>query len=286
MKMGLGLVLFLVVLSGCAASPPSSLVSNTLVGTDNSADTLLPPSKPLVYCDSPDLEQNEECFEEALLHCEPAVGRFWKTMDDFPLILETVGIDDSTQKCGVRVTIPSDSQSQFKGQTATCMLERKPAMSNEALLVYDIYDIGPKNCSGTYLVALQEDAAKKEQTPNQPPAEPPVNISHPETNEFSFTVSDSHGVEGSKEFVVNQGDAVVFHVTVSTTDSSWGGNWVRGPAGNKLSDESQYIFTTGNIPPGQTKTVQFTATQSFEFGVYWPNSNVLKGTAKVTVNET
>lgn len=35
--------------------------------------------------------------------------------------------------------------------------------------------------------------------------------------------------------------------------------------------------STGTIAPGQSKTIQFTADQSFKFTPYWPSSNIQKG---------
>lgn len=42
-------------------------------------------------------------------------------------------------------------------------------------------------------------------------------------------------------------------------------------------------FNTGTVPPGGAKTVKFTADQTFEYRSYWPSSNVLKATGRVTV---
>lgn len=43
------------------------------------------------------------------------------------------------------------------------------------------------------------------------------------------------------------------------------------------------VFNTGAIKPGESKTVEFTSTQSFGFTSYWPSSNVEKADGRVIV---
>ncbi|MDZ4256099.1 MAG: hypothetical protein U1C71_00690, partial [archaeon] len=105
-------------------------------------------------------------------------------------------------------------------------------------------------------------------------AEPPP-LPSPEVKAFFFTVNDS-GVLGEQVFVVQKGDAVTFTISVATSNVSFGGAVIRAPAG-KARDIDAFIFTTGNLSPGQVGEVSFIADESFSFAVYWPSSDIQKG---------
>lgn len=233
------------------------------------------PGTPVIFCNAFSPEENEECFEDAFETCEKALGVFWKTSDGFPLYFETLGLDTASGKCRVRVN-PSDDESIFFGQSAACAVEKSPPDESHSTSFFDVYSIGPDSCSGTFVDALTASLSKtnsSDSSPSQPSA--------PLVKEFSFSVDDS-GVVGANEFSVSAGDTVRLTITTSTSNVSFGGSWTRAPAGPKLND-SEYIFSTGTVSPGGSKTVEFTAQESFEFGIYWPGSNVLKGKGKIVV---
>lgn len=52
-----------------------------------------------------------------------------------------------------------------------------------------------------------------------------------------------------------------------------------------LDFRSEAWGDTGRIPPGGSKTIEFTAEDSFDYTSYWPSSNVKKATGKVVVEE-
>ncbi len=272
----LGVVL---ILAGCTSpSATAPLDTTTNPPASNTVETsttgIVAPGDPIIFCNSQTIEENEECFEEAFETCEKTLGVFWETSDGYSLVFETKGIDASTGNCLVRVTA-GDTDSQFYGQSADCSIAKSPASETHDEPYFDSYSIGPDTCVGTYIDSIVKSSANT--APPQTPAP-----STPTLKEFSFSVDDD-GVIGTNEFSVNKGDTVRLNITVATSNVSFGGAWVRGPAGSKLANDSDYIFTTGNVSPGASKTVEFVANDSFEFGIYWPGSNVLKGKGKVTV---
>lgn len=50
-----------------------------------------------------------------------------------------------------------------------------------------------------------------------------------------------------------------------------------------LDFRSEAWGDTGRIPPGGSKTIEFTAEDSFDYTSYWPSSNVKKATGKVVI---
>ncbi len=265
--------------AGCVAPINVSSQTNTssLLGSpiiiETSTNVQASQGEPVIFCNTQTLEENEECFEDAFLACKKTIGEFWKTTDGYSLVFETKGIDSATENCLVRVT-PGDSDSQFAGQSAECVIPLTPADDEHDQSYFDSYDIGMDTCNGSYTDAIVKSADEGAIVDTASPA--------PSIKTFSFRVDDD-GVVGTKEFVVSKGDTVRLTIAVATSNVSFGGAWTRGPAGSKLQDESEYIFTTGNLSPGESTTVEFPADASFEFGIYWPGSNVLKGKGKVTV---
>lgn len=257
-------VLSILFLSGCAAPAPAP-INDTPVIIEETTDLIptpsgimvppnLGPGPELVLCDVADEHENEECFEEALLQCEHAVASFWKTADGEILNFEVLNLTEE-DTCRVRVYVDADSQSAFAGQAATCVLPREEG-------VFDAYAITMETCSGTLVESIQKT----------PPVE--AQPSSPSVQSFSFTVDDD-GVLGQQTFTVPKGSTVELTISVATSNVSFGGATIRGPAGNQNTVAS--IFDTGHIAPGQTATVSFVANQSFDFAVYWPSSNVQKG---------
>ena len=71
---------------------------------------------------------------------------------------------------------------------------------------------------------------------------------------------------------MHAGNTVNITFTVLTQNVSFGGNEVKSS-----------VFNTGKISPGASKSVSFTATDSFDAKAFWPSSSVLKGTLNITV---
>lgn len=275
-----GLLLFL----GCVSSPPAnnSSSSNT-IGVSTNTPSVIESYSPTIaaagdhveFCTTGTSQENEECFEEQFDDCSRAVGVFWKTMDGYPLMFESQGLDEETGKCLVHVDV-HDDQSQFFGQYANCLVGKVPSESGE--LHYDVYSLGTETCTGSYVSAMQKDT-----TPTAVSEPTPV-TSTPAEKSFSILANDN-GVVGEKNFTVKKGDVVHLTIAIDTHSISFGGEWVRAPSGPKLADESKYVFTSGDLSPGSSKVVTFTAEKTFQYAVYWPGTNVLKGTGTFTVEE-
>ncbi len=272
----IGFVFLVVFLLGCVASSPAPVIEETALDSVDASNAPIVngPGKVIEFCNFGTVEENEECFEDAFVTCEKALGMFWTTLDDAVLHFETLGIEDNGN-CGVRVTVTIE-ESAFFGQTANCSVPKSPASGEHAEPFFDSYEIGMDTCTGTFVDAIVKSAQSLVVEENEPsPVPAPV-------KEFSFTVNES-GVVGTKEFTVNEGDVVRFTITVDTQDVSFNGEQVYGPP--KTSANPKSIFDAGHLKPGQTKTVEFVATGTFEFAVYWPGSSVLKGKGKVSVIE-
>ena len=258
-------IVFLVFLAGCATAPsplPQSPVDTgdnpppALSGTE--APVQPGPGPELIFCDSEDTHESEECFEDALLQCAHAVASFWKTSDGEVLNFEVLNLT-AEDTCRVRVFVDLNSTSAFAGQSATCVLSREED-------VFDAYSITTETCSGSFVESIQKTPVSSPLTQTQPPA--------PSVQPFSFTVDDD-GVQGEQTFTIVKGNTVQFTITVATSNVSFGGATIRGPAGNQ--NQVSPIFSTGHLAPGQSTTIEFVPSQSFDFAVYWPSSNVQKG---------
>ena len=281
------MLVFMVLVSGCL-SPSSGentltsspIVSSEVLPSGNNVDEsvfLETPGEDRVVCNQSSPYAIEECFEEAFATCQRVSGVFWKTSDGAPLLFESQGpSDDAGTFCVVRVSVFSDSLSEtaFAGQSARCLVPISPPSDPlSSIMKFDVYSIGPETCTGSYVDAIQK-------TLSTSPFPSPT--STPNATPFSIVVNDS-GVVGEKSFTVSKGTLVELTVMVSSSGASFGGETVRAPAGSKLANDSDYLFTTGHLSPGQSKTVTFVAEESFEFGGFWPGSNVLKGKGKFIV---
>ena len=72
---------------------------------------------------------------------------------------------------------------------------------------------------------------------------------------------------------MNKGDQVKITFKVRTDKVYYGG----------LDFRSDVWDDTGKVLPGATKTVEFTAQQTFNYKSYWPSTTRLKATGTVNV---
>jgi hypothetical protein len=108
--------------------------------------------------------------------------------------------------------------------------------------------------------------------PTPPPAPTPQPNPTPVIQTFSITADDSGASPSS--ISVNSGTTVEITFNVSSNNVYHGG-----------LDFRSSVVNTGTVYAGQSKTISFTATQSFAFTPYWPASDVAKGyTIAVNVN--
>ncbi len=91
--------------------------------------------------------------------------------------------------------------------------------------------------------------------------------------EFTVKVSDA-GFEPS-ELEVNKGDLVRIRFEVAS----------EGTHANGVRIVSPMWQDAPALMPGDTQDVEFTATESFDFRLFWMAGNLLKGKATVVVNE-
>lgn len=91
--------------------------------------------------------------------------------------------------------------------------------------------------------------------------------------EFTIKVSDA-GFEPT-EIEVNKGDLVRIHFEVSSENTHENGVRIVSPIWNEAPA----------LMPGDTQDVEFTATETFDYRLFWMAGNLLKGKGTVTVNE-
>lgn len=96
-------------------------------------------------------------------------------------------------------------------------------------------------------------------TPAPTPVPPP-----PPVESYSVSADDYSVIPGT--ISVKAGTKVNLTFNVKSTNVYYGGLEFRSS-----------VVNTGAIPPGGSKTVAFTAQNTFEFAAYWPASNVDKG---------
>jgi len=89
--------------------------------------------------------------------------------------------------------------------------------------------------------------------------------------EFSIE-ADDYGLYPSS-IEVKKGDKVKITFKVKDEETYFAG----------LDFRSSVFGDTEKVAPGETKTVEFTAEETFEFKSYWPASDTLKATGTVTV---
>lgn len=112
------------------------------------------------------------------------------------------------------------------------------------------------------------ESAPQTQTPPQPPYSTPYSTppppAEPESKNFTIEADDSSATPAS--ISVGRGTKVNLTFQVKTTGVYFGGLDFRSSAVN-----------TGTILPGESKTITFTANESFALTPYWPASNTAKG---------
>lgn len=97
-------------------------------------------------------------------------------------------------------------------------------------------------------------------------------------NAGCFTSSSNPNCSGNPaqyNLTVTQGDEVTITFVVPSGDPYCCGAQVKGDGGQ---------FDTGTISAGSSKQVNFTASSSFNFTSYWPNTSTVKAHGSVTVN--
>lgn len=99
-----------------------------------------------------------------------------------------------------------------------------------------------------------------------------IEKSEPTFKEFLILADDN--TLNPTEVRVNKGDIVRLIFQVNERNTYFGG----------LDFRSDVFGDTGQVKPGDQKTVEFRAEDSFTYSSYWPASNRLKATGKVTVN--
>lgn len=282
-----------IIFSGCVTpSPPvssgnnnSNTNSNPPVGEDiqqiiDDLPTPEPgPGDPLQACGTE--ADAEECFEDALKECGRATASFWSTSDGQKLDFELSGLDvqslaQGREWCKVRVYVDADSESSFAGTSAVCLLEKN------ASGIYEVYDIGPDACTGTYVDEINRTAAlpSADGTPNSITS-PPTQTQPPSAvRTITLTASDSGFRDASNTPVtqvqVQNGEKIKFTFISSTSNNSFGGQGIKTTGLN--------LFSFPNIAPGaQQTTEELTVTQGFVVQTWWPNFQVKKGEFQVVV---
>ncbi len=102
---------------------------------------------------------------------------------------------------------------------------------------------------------------------------PPSPASPPVVREQSFTVHANDSSADLTKIMVNKGATVTITFSVDANDTYHGGLDFRSP-----------VVNTGPIAPGSSKTINFTAINSFNITPYWPTTNIQKPyTISVTV---
>lgn len=111
-------------------------------------------------------------------------------------------------------------------------------------------------------------------SPPSDPAPTPTPAPEPTPSTVSFTIEADDSEATIESLAVNQNDTVRITFNVRNTNVYYGGLEFRGGP-----------VDTGPIPPGGSKTVSFTALNSFTIIPYWPESNVRKNyNIQVNVN--
>ena len=115
---------------------------------------------------------------------------------------------------------------------------------------------------------IPEEPVPEPEMPEEPPAP------QPQVHEYSIE-GDDRGFYPGDDIVVNAGDTVRINFTVRTTNVYYAGLLIKSRSGS---------FTTGNLDPGESKTIEFTAEESDTITSYWPSSGVRKADLSVIVN--
>ncbi len=148
---------------------------------------------------------------------------------------------------------------------AACALVKQPVQPTSAPTQVTIPEPAPQPTPAPQPAPQTIPEIKETAQPTAPITPPPS------TKEFTIEADDAGLYPSSVE--VNKGDTVKITFKVRSKGTYYGG----------LDFRSSVWGDTGKVPPGGTKTLEFTATQSFQYKSYWPASNVLKATGTVTV---
>ncbi|MEM4282128.1 MAG: cupredoxin domain-containing protein [Candidatus Woesearchaeota archaeon] len=100
----------------------------------------------------------------------------------------------------------------------------------------------------------------------------PVTEQQAQLKEFVIEADDS-GFTPSSQLFVNKNTRVKITFKVRSSGVYYGGLEFKSPAWG----------TTGTIKPGESKSVEFTATQTIQFTAFWPASSIEKWTAQIVV---
>lgn len=98
--------------------------------------------------------------------------------------------------------------------------------------------------------------------PSTEPSNKVAPTTGPTTSTNSFTVVAGQQASNPQVITVNNGSQVQITFQVDQDTTSHGGLEFRSP-----------MVSTGVIKPGTSKTVKFTASKSFSFTPYWPDTN-------------
>lgn len=93
----------------------------------------------------------------------------------------------------------------------------------------------------------------------------------PSVKEFTIEADDK-GFYPSNTITAAKGELVRVTFKVRTSSVYYGGLQIKGK-----------LFNTGDIKPGQSATVEFTADFDSTFASYWPSSGVKKADGKIDV---
>lgn len=121
-------------------------------------------------------------------------------------------------------------------------------------------------------------------TPRVPAPQPQTQPTAPMTEEEPSPPPPTPIIE---EFTVEADDAGLYPATIEVTR----GSTVRltfnvrsqGTYFGGLDFRSSVWGDTGKVAPGASKTVEFTASETFEYRSYWPSSGVLKAVGQIKV---
>ena len=109
-------------------------------------------------------------------------------------------------------------------------------------------------------------------TPTPSPSPTPTQEAQQPAVRTYVLQTDDDAYSPSGPITASPGDTVRITFNVSTTNVYYGGMEFRGGP-----------VSTGTIDPGGSKTVEFTAQNSFTITAYWPSSGVVKYTIPVQI---
>ena len=115
-----------------------------------------------------------------------------------------------------------------------------------------------------YQPPVTQQPSSSPTTPTLPsPGNPPAQPTEPKIESYTVTGNDSTGSPTS--ITAHKGDTVQVTFSVDAANTYHGG-----------LDFRSSVVNTGPIAPGSSKTISFTAGDSFVFTPYWPSTNIKK----------